>query len=302
MFSQAVFSQNVVWYLFLAGAGGGLAFVVFLLDSFLRYWRPWLFGQYRVLMVPALFTGIAFVALGTVFLLFDLGRPERILSFVTDLRPNTLTLGAWSIVAFLALSALQLLVRLRFAAATPKPVHIAIRWATAAGAASVMVYTGLLFQSFGALHFLASPLLPLLFVLSSLSCGFALLLLIGFLRQPEGLSLRPSVRLTRAHLPLLILELVVLAGYLLLMAFGTQTAAASTARLLNGDYALAFWGGVVALGLLLPLGMELILRGHASWNSTAVYALACLGGALALRFCFLAAAAHPDVGLGPPLI
>jgi formate-dependent nitrite reductase membrane component NrfD len=302
MFDQAVFSQNVVWYLFFAGAGSGLAFVVFCLDSFLRRWRPWFFGQYRALIVPGLLTSIALTLLGATFLFFDLGRPERILTFVTNPRPNALTIGTWSVLIFIILAALQLLVRLRLANAVPKPVHIAIRWTTAAAATSVMVYTGLLFQGLDALHFLASPLLPLLFVLSSLSCGIALLLLIGFLRQPEGFSLRPFVRLTRVHLPLLALELVVLVGYLLLMALGTQTAAASVTRLLSGDYSLVFWGGVIALGLALPFGMELVLHNRASWNSMAIYALACMGGALALRFCFLAAAAHPNIGIGPPIV
>jgi formate-dependent nitrite reductase membrane component NrfD len=294
-----MFSQSVIWYLFFAGAGSGLAFVVFILDSWLRRFWPWLCSQYRPLMAPSLFIAIALTVVGAVFLFFDLGRPDRILMLVTAPRLNALTIGAWSILAFVALAGVQLLLRLRLAASCPKALQIIVRWATAACAATVMVYTGLLLQGLSTLHFFASPLLPPLFVLSSLSCGVALLLLIGFLRQSDGISLRPFVRLSKAHLPLILLELVVLGAYLLLMAGGTQTASASAARLISGDFALAFWGGVVVLGLVVPLGLELLLRGRASWNSTAVYALACMAGALALRFCFLAVGAHPSMGLGP---
>ncbi|MDR2109325.1 MAG: polysulfide reductase NrfD [Coriobacteriales bacterium] len=293
-----MFSQSAIWYIFFAGAGSGLAFVVFVIDSFLRRFRPWFFTQYRPFVAPGLFLGIALTVLGALFLFFDLGRPDRILAFVLHPSPNALTIGAWSVLAFTVCAALQLQVRLRFAAAVPTALHIALRWATAASAASVMLYTGLFIQSLSSLHFLASPLLPLLFMLSSLSCGVALLLLLGFLHQPRGIPLRPFVRLTKAHLPLLVLELAVLIGYLVLMAGGTQAASAGVARLLSGDCSLAFWGGVVAVGLALPLGLELVLRGRATWNSTAAYALACMAGGLALRFCFLTVGAHPSMGLG----
>jgi formate-dependent nitrite reductase membrane component NrfD len=292
-----MFSQNVIWYLFFAGAGSGLAVVVFVLDSWLRVFRPWLCLQYRSLVAPGLFLAIVLTVAGTVFLFFDLGRPDRILILITTFRLHALTIGAWSVLAFVILAGLQLLLRLRLAQNCSKVLQVIVRWATASCAASVMVYTGLLFQSLSALHFLASPLLPLLFVLSSLSCGVALLLFIGFLRQSDGISLRPFIRLANAHLPLLLLELAVIGGYLLFMMGSTQTASASAARLISGDYALVFWGGVVVLGLLVPLGLETLLRGRASWNSMALYAFACMAGALALRFCFLVVGEHPDMGL-----
>jgi formate-dependent nitrite reductase membrane component NrfD len=299
--SEPLFSSSVVWYLFFAGAGSGTAFVVFLLDSFLRRFRPGLFVQYRLLFAPALVASIVLTVLGAVFLFFDLGRPERLLALITDPSLNALTVGAWSLLALVLLSGAQLLARLRLAAALPVWAHIILRWATAAAAVVVMLYTGLLLQSLSALHFLASPLLPVLFVLSSLSCGVALLLILGFLRQADGGDSRLFVRLTRAHLPLLGLEMIVLAGLLLLATFGTETAAASAQRLITGELAPAFWGGVVLLGLLLPLGLELPLRRCGSWNPMVIYALACIGGALALRFCLLAAAAHPNMGTGVPL-
>jgi formate-dependent nitrite reductase membrane component NrfD len=290
-----MFSGSVIWYLFFAGAGSGLAFVAFVVDSGLRRFWPRLFAQYRPLMALALCMGLALTLVGAVFLLFDLGRPERILRFVTDSRFSVLTVGAWAVLGFVVLTGAQLMARVRWAHICPQAVHIVLRWATAAAAVLVMTYTGLLLQSLYSLHFFATPLLPLLFVLSSLSCGVALLLLLAFFRQPDGISLWPYARLASAHLPLLVLEIVVLGGYLVLMANGTPTAAASAARLISGDYALIFWGGVVVAGLLLPLVLEFALRGRASWNSMAIYATACMVGALALRFCFLSVGAHPSI-------
>jgi formate-dependent nitrite reductase membrane component NrfD len=293
MFDEAIFSSSVIWYLFFAGAGSGLAFVVFVLDSWMRRFRVRLFVQYRPLIAPGLIIASLLTLVGMVFLLFDLGRPERILALALHPSLNALTVGAWSLVSLVVLAALQLVLRLRLSAVCPKVVHLAVRWMTAASALLVMVYTGVLLQGLRALHFLATPLLPLLFVLSSLSCGVGALLLLGFFRQNSGNLLKPYVRLAHAHLPLLLAESLTLGAYLLVMSLGTPTAANSAARLLTGDFALPFWGGVVALGLALPLGLEVVLRGHNSWNSTAVYALACVVGALALRFCILAVGEHP---------
>jgi formate-dependent nitrite reductase membrane component NrfD len=60
-----------------------------------------------------------------------------------------------------------------------------------------------------------------------------------------------------------IIELVVLAGYLLWLAFfSTAASASAVVLLLTGPMSLIFWGGVVLVGLLVPLILEVAaLRG-----------------------------------------
>jgi formate-dependent nitrite reductase membrane component NrfD len=295
-----MFSQSIVWYLFFAGVGGGTSFVAFVLDSYLRRFKPWLFKQYRTLIAPAHFMALVLVAVGTIFLVFDLGRPDRLLILLTDPEPTILTGGAWSLALFLLLTALQLLVRLRFADATPKTVHIIIRWLTAVAAFAVMLYTGLLLQSLSAVHFWRSPLLPVLLVLSSLSGGIAALLILGFCKQPDDLPLKPLARLINVHLPVLVLEFATLIAFIALATRSDPVAAASAARLLTGSLALLFWGGVVLAGFVAPLIIELIARRHTTWTTASLYGLVLLVGTLALRYCIIAAGMHPVTQFQPP--
>jgi formate-dependent nitrite reductase membrane component NrfD len=290
-----MFSGSVTWYLFFAGTGSGITFAVFVLDSFLRVFKPRVFQQYRFLIAPGLVAGILLVALGAVFLAFDLGRLDRIAFLFSHPSFSILSIGAWALALFLFLTVAQVLLRLRFARQAPKSLHILIRWLSATSAAMVMVYTGVLLQSLHAVHFWATPLLPVLFALSSFSSGVALLLVMAFIRQSDGLAIRPFAQLSRFHIPLVLGELLVLVLYLWLMSYHSVTATVAVVNLLWGDYALLFWGGAVGCGLLLPLAFEAFFHNRANWNSLFASSVLLLAGALALRFCIL------GVGIPPVL-
>jgi formate-dependent nitrite reductase membrane component NrfD len=287
--------------MFFAGAGSGLSFVVFFLDSFVRCFRPHLYASYRPLVAPGHLVGIVCVICGAVFLVFDLGRVDRLLELLVDPSVTVLATGAWFLALFLALTALQMLLRLRFAERVPKVVHIAVRWASALSALAVMLYVGLLLQDLRSVHFWNSPLLPAILVLSSLSGGVALLMLISFFRQADGVPLRLMAQLSGTHLPLIVCESLLLAAYVALALHGSPAAAESAAELVSGDYLLPFWGGVVACGIAVPLGVEWLTHRKATWSLTAVYALMLLAGTLAIRYCFLMVGTHPDVQLASSL-
>jgi formate-dependent nitrite reductase membrane component NrfD len=279
--------------MFFAGVGSGLSFVVFVLDSFLGFFKPRLFKQCRPLIAPGHMTGLALVALGAVFLFFDLGRADRLLDLFLNPRLTVLVCGAWSLLLFVALVSGQLVLRLRIPEETPRPVHIAVRWAGAASALAVMSYTGILLWDLHAVHFWNSFLLPVLFLLSSLSGGLALVMLLGFIRQDEGVPFKHMAVLTKAHLPLMLTELLVLAAYLVLALQRSPVAAASAKELLSGTYSLLFWGGVVLCGFAAPFVLGLLARRKLTEPVLAQYSLSLLAGALALRYCFLVVGAHP---------
>jgi formate-dependent nitrite reductase membrane component NrfD len=297
-----MFSSNIAWYLFFAGTGSGAAFVVFILDSYLRVFRPWAFQQYRFLIAPGLIAGILLVALGSVFLVFDLGRFDRLVALFLNPSLSILSIGAWALIVFLLVTIAQLFLRLQYAAQVPKLLHILIRWLSAAASVTVMTYTGILLQSLHAIHFWATPLLPALFALSSLSAGAALLLVMAFARQSDGLAVRPFARLSRFHIPILLGEFLILALYLWLMTRHSVTATSAVATLLWGNYALLFWGGVVCCGLLIPFVLEVFSRSRTDWNMLLASSMLLLAGALALRFCILGVGAPPILQLGATLI
>ncbi|GHT77859.1 molybdopterin oxidoreductase membrane subunit [Actinomycetota bacterium] len=293
-----MFSSNIIWYLFFAGTGSGATFVAFVLDSYLRRFKPQHFKQYRQLITWGLISGILLVILGGVFLVLDLGRLDRITSLFVNPAFSIVTLGAWGLVLFLLVNIAQVVLRLYFANLIPKWAHIALRWLGAAASLFVMSYTGILLQSLHSVHFWATPLLPVLFVLSSLSSGLALLVVLGAFKQGNGIKLKTLVRISRAHIPLIICELLILTIYTWLMLEGSASAVQASTNLIWGDYALLFWVGVVLSGLLLPIAVELLTRHKSGWNSLVIGSTFLLVGALLLRFCILGVGVLPKIQTG----
>jgi formate-dependent nitrite reductase membrane component NrfD len=126
----------------------------------------------------------------------------------------------------------------------------------------VCIYTGILLGSMRPRGFWNTPALPVLFLVSGLSTGVALQsLLKGFWPYAGGEDAAVAVHgsLASADLILIVLELIVLLVYVLMMRTTAGLAAAQTAaRWLTGTDALAFWGGVIGLGLLLPFVLYLL--------------------------------------------
>jgi formate-dependent nitrite reductase membrane component NrfD len=293
-----MFSDSIVWYLFFAGTGSGAAFAAFVLDSYVRRFKPRLFRQYLPLITWGLVAGIVLVALGAVFLVLDLGRLDRVADLFLHPTLSVVTAGAWGLTLFFLVNSLQVFLRLYCADLIPKALHIAVRWLGALCSLFVMGYTGILLESLHAVHFWATPLLPVLFVLSSLSAGIALLVVLGFFRRVDGVTLKTLIRLSRVHIPLVACELLVIAAYICLMIGRSPSAAESTTSLLQGSYSLLFWLGVIMGGLLLPIALDVFPRHKNGWNSLVVSGVLLLAGALALRFCILGVGELPDIQSG----
>ena len=296
-----MFSASIIWYLFFAGVGSGASFTIFLIDSFLRRFKPQLFESLKALIAPGHAISLALVVLSTIFLVFDLGRIDRLLDLFIAPNLTILTIGAWSLLVYMILTDLQLLLRLRLPATTHRYLHIIVRWMTMLSAVAVMVYAGLLLKSLSSVHFWNTPLLPVLFVLSSLSSGLALVMLIGLFRQSARVPLELFARFSRTHLPLLVCELLLLVVYLFWAMQRSTTAAAAAVSLISGDYLVHFWGGVVVCGILLPSLIEAFAHRMTISILIAFHAIAILVGAFALRYCFLMVGAPPQM-LSPPLI
>jgi formate-dependent nitrite reductase membrane component NrfD len=296
---QNVWGPLIAWYLFLAGVGAGAYLVGAAAD--------YLGERYRPLVKPGIYLGAPLVAIGSVLLLLDLGAPLR--SWRGFLRPGSsmISVGIIIISVFIILGAIHiaaLLFKLKLS-------RSALGWlggVNALFALGTAIYTGLLLGVVKAVPFWNTPMLPLLFLVSALSTGMgAVLLVVGLRRwvapkavEAEAEQVTQAVHaLSRIDIPFIVTEVLVLFFLLFLMAASRSTAAESARYLVAGGYAVAFWLGVVVVGLLVPVtleawsltrGKELSLARLADLG--VITGLCLLVGGLILRYAVLAAGAN----------
>lgn len=142
-------------------------------------------------------------------------------------------------------------------------------------------YTGVLLGTLGARALWASMMLPLLFLVSGVSTGAALMMLFR-------LSDEERHTLVRWDLAAIGLEIAVLALFFIDLSTGGSRSREALSHFFGGSYTAAFWGFVVLAGLLLPLSMEWVeMKGRA--RATLVTPALLLIGGFALRFIFVAA-------------
>jgi protein NrfD len=118
-------------------------------------------------------------------------------------------------------------------------------------------YTGFLLSALKSFPMLNNPILPILFLFSSLSSGAAACMMfgIGLFKQPSGSASAKWVH--KAERPIVLFELFVLVAFFTGMIFGGgQAQAAAMAAIGGGFWATWFWGGVIAIGMLTPLALN----------------------------------------------
>ena len=116
----------------------------------------------------------------------------------------------------------------------------------------------------------------------------------------ESAELTESIHaLSRLDAQLIVAELLVLFFMLFILSTSGKLAAASTAFLVSGDYKVAFWLGLVVVGLLVPFALEAWSLARRKGLNLArlsdvgvLTGLALLAGGLILRYAILAAGAN----------
>ena len=244
-----VWDGIIATYLFLAGLGAG-AFAFAALVGFIK---P---DAVKLRTIGYVIAPIA-VGVGTVLLMVDakagLMNPLRFFGLLG----NFSSIMAWGVViliAFMAVSVIALVVML-VKKSTPKALDVV----GLVCAVAVAVYTGMLLGDAPGFPLWNPVVLPLLFLVSAASTGFAAVLLVAHLMKAEGLESLGFLRKTGLVLP--VAEAVLIAALLGVVA-GTGgsaalAAAASVASLAFGAYAVPFWLGLVLIGLALPFCLEL---------------------------------------------
>jgi polysulfide reductase chain C len=286
-----VWGPLIAWYLFLAGVGAG-AYLIGIAATYLG-------ERYQPLVKPGIFLGAPLVAIGSGLLLLDLGNPLRF--YLGFLRPQSsmISVGIVIITVFILLGLVHI------AALMFKQVKLsanALDWLggiNAVFALGTAVYTGLLLGVVKAVPFWNTPILPMLFLVSALSTGVgAVLLVLGVRRwiapaaKEEAEQVMASEHLlSRMDIPLIVVELLVLFFLLFLMGGGPSLAAESARYLVAGGFAVAFWVGLVLVGLIVPVVLEAWALRSKGVSVGAVAGLCLLIGGVTLRYAVLSAGA-----------
>ncbi len=261
----------VVAYLFLAGLGGGAMTVS--ASVFLRGGGGGFGGAHvTVARYGALIAPVP-VIVGCLLLVLELGSFQaghwfRWLNLYKVINLSPMSIGTWLLTLFIPLSLLYAYTFVPNApglAGRQAALRTGLAWIGVPMGIAVAVYTGILLGAMPARPFWNSPVLPLLFLLSSLSTGVACIILARSLvhrRSPDVDAERQfhesGYLLTASDTLLIGFEL--LAVFLFFMfAYLTvgRVAEAVSVILPGGSLAPMFWFGFVLVGLVVPVLVEL---------------------------------------------
>lgn len=284
-----VWDWIIASYLFLAGMGAG-AFALAALASFVK-------PELKKLRMAGYVIAPVAVVVGCVMLMVDakggLFDPLRFFFIVSNLQ-SVMSWGVIILCLFILVSVVALVVMLK-KGSTPK----ALDAVGVALSVCVAAYTGVLLGAAPAYPLWHPVVLPLLFVVSAASSGFAAVLLVTHLRGSHEPSQLGLLKKTGIALP--VLETVLVAVLFAVASATTGSAAevalASVTNMLSGSYAVAFWVGFVVVGLAVPLAIEVPHRRRdadaeeGSRDGLAIVGEACvLVGAFMLRYLVIMAA------------
>ncbi len=285
----------VVLYLFLGGCGAavlGIAAIWSLLFSH-TLTRSGLQSHAFAMLRGCLYAvSFAMLVVAALCLLFDLGRPDRMLLLFTRPTMSLITVGSFVLLACLAMSGFLAVANLLLESQMPSAVRKAVEALSLVPSLVMIVYTGLYMAWMEAVPLWSNGALPWLFALSSLSSGLSLVFVaMSFARDWKLLS--GWVRaLRRLHCVVLVLEAVALGAFVAL-AVANPFAAASLAYLLD-PAALGPWFvvGFGVLGLAVPLAAEFLAPSLKNATAPLFAEVLSMSGGLILRFCLVLAGSH----------
>ena len=239
-----VWGPMIAWYLFLAGASAG----AFLTSAFVEVKYP----ESVKMRVAGRIIAPIFLGIGLVMLMLDaeagLHNPLRFFWLIAN-PGSVMTLGVYFICVFMPVALVSALLEV-----LKKRVPKWLTWIGIVFAFAVAAYTGFLLGVVKAFPLWNNAVLPILFVVSALSAGLAATSLVGLLVDLERFEQMWLIK--KSHVILSAIEMVVLATMLVIVSAGSVEGAASVYSLVAGQYAPAFWGGIVLLGLVAPFIIE----------------------------------------------
>ncbi len=254
----------IVWYFFLGGIAGGAYFTAAIADVF---GEP---GDKKVARI-GYFIALPLVAACGLLLIADLGVPARFMNMMRVFKFwDPMSIGAWAVGVFGIFTFLSAALSLSEALDRARRVVSVIGMFFGFFLAS---YTGVLLSSSAMPFWSDARLMGALFLASGASTGMAAISLILFLTGGSaGAGWRKVKRADRYSM---IIELALLGLFLGLLGSAAKP-------IVTGHFAPLFWGGLVGVGLLVPLVIDFV--GHRVKVLSAVAALLVLAGGFVLRY------------------
>lgn len=290
-----LFSDLIIWYLFLGGVGGGTYLVTCAIDLLARTkGGSWKLLRTHVRM-PLFTVMLGALVAGTVCLLKDLARSEQALLLFAKPTFTPISVGAFTLSVLIVCTVMLVILSVRDAKGpAANRARNLIEALGSVAALIVIVYTGALLAGMPSVPLWDSPALPAVFALSALSCGIATALATAAFVAPDLERLRPTlVWLMNVDTVIIVLEIATVA-LLFLHVRSDPVATASIDTLTLGPLATRFWIGFVLCGTILPVIMEAMplpsAGAYRGWCLVAA-GLVLLGGFF-LRYCAVAAGMH----------
>jgi formate-dependent nitrite reductase membrane component NrfD len=213
-----------------------------------------------------------------------LGRWQRF--WRITLRPHSswISRGLWGIAVFLAGAIPYAVPAVRGTALGSVALGVSL-----AGMAVVLAYSGFVYAISRAIPFWRQPLLPMLYIAYGLRGGAAVLLVAGAVAGDVfDVDLLEVIKLW-----VVVSSGVLVLIYLALAASGGGAARRSAAELISGKVSLAFYAGVVFLGLVIPIALGAVSAASgASRGLLAVIGLSSLVGDFCIKYCIVKAAVY----------
>ena len=267
-------------YLFLAGLSAG-SMLVALLVKWNRHEHNTNSIWDAMVKAGALIAPGAII-LGLMLLVFDLGKPLSFFWLLIYYNPTSvMSIGVMILLVYTPLSLLFTLMIFEETVKRYRPLRFflpiitfirsfahrakEVEYFLFAFALGVGAYTGFLLSAIQALPMWNNPVLPILFLTSGISAGIASNILVGLLffkssLNPESVKylLVLDMRAVMSEIPLIVML------FLGMIYSGEAGVDAAKSALTQGYLAWIFWGGVVGVGLLMPLTIAFTaLRNHA---------------------------------------
>lgn len=235
-----------------------------------------------------LLVGTLLLLFSTFFLVADLGRPERVLTILMQPSGSVISVGALALFFTLLISLFLVAINyfyLPWASATMKKVFEVL---CIVGSLVVITYPGILLPSLWVIPFWDTITVPVLFVLSSLSTGIALVFcLTPFTIGATRLQKQATV-LRVVHVVVLVAIAIALALYLWSMSLNAETLAPLQA-LFSEDLIVWFVLGVCVVGIVLSTVFEIVIIVTRNASKLLLINVFSLVGAFCLRYCIITA-------------
>jgi|APSaa5957512535_1039671.scaffolds.fasta_scaffold116595_1 formate-dependent nitrite reductase membrane component NrfD len=280
---ELTWGMPVILYLFMAGVGAGAVTVSS--SVLLRGGGGGFGGSYFTLARYGALIGPIPVMVGTFLIVFELGRPFRMLNLFKVINLSPMNIGSWLLLLFIFVSLFYALAFLpslfaKFERLSDRltSFRIVLAWVLVPLGIGVAVYTGIMLGAMPSRPLWNSPILALLFLISALSTGVATITLARAVLHRTSPGLKEDRRLkgrrttgrigrrfdesgyllAAADLVLIGFELMVIFLFLMFAHLTVGNVKYAVNFILpGGEMAGMFWLWVVLIGLLIPSIVEL---------------------------------------------